>query len=221
MIDFASLKTISTDDSKRLETSFFRPPKKEKPHSEKKKKLIIISSAAIAVILVIIFLVNFKVLILPEHKKSYKAQTIQLLDKKNLSSLEFSEPRLFATITGGIIYFDVPFNTKTGFTVNLAKKIDLSNAQLVVLLKAPHNEITVDAILRDVNFFSNSRKPLRAVASNAREKETYVELGFDVQEDASPNLNLVHINQLRFYFSQKEVSSMPVIVKNIIVKKLR
>ena len=120
MIDFPNVSHISIDDSKRLEKSFFTPSGKKYNQNRKSKKLIalVVSLASVIVVLLALFLINFNIVILPQYKNAFKPETIDLLNKNITSAIRLINPQSASRVMKGIIYINVPFNTKTGFSID-------------------------------------------------------------------------------------------------------
>ena|GEM_PF-3033483 len=222
MIDFSRITSISTKDSKRLERSFFHSSKKQKYRGPKKKIILFFVSSLITVILLVtIFLINFNILILPQYKKYFGKKSLNLLDKSTLAYLRFLEPDINFKIDKSFIYLDVPFNKKNGVSLNFKDKMDLSNSKIILVVKKPQNDFRIYTILRDVNFFSNFHKPIEVQVKKTDLKSTYLEIPIEIEDNLAYNLNLLYINQIRFYFFQKKNESLSLLVKNIILQKRR
>ncbi len=220
MIDFSNLNPISLDDSRRLEKTFFSS-KEKKP--KRKKKIIAIGGVVFLciAIFIAIFLLNFNILILPQYKNTLKASEISLLRDEAVSSIILINPQLGSKITKNALLIDVPFNTDTGFAVNLKDKIDISNSTLTLVAKNVKKRLNIHLTLRDNNFFSNAKNPLEKVVTNLKKDSAYIEIPITIKDVVEGNLNTKRITQLRFVFHQDETNSLPLLIKEIILRKRR
>ena len=220
MIDFSNINTISFNDSKRLKESFFRPPKKNNNRRHKRNKIIIIIlSILTAIIIIKLFTLNFNIVIFPQYKNHYKQGFMNLLSNKHLSSIILVNPRLGSKITKNIILIEVPFNTKSGFSIILRDKTDFSNSRLVIVAKKPKYDFKIFTILRDTSFFSNADKPIEISTSLANNNNTYVEIPIDIDNNIGKNISIKRINQLRLMFYQKKTGSLPLLIKKIYLER--
>ena len=224
MIDFPNVSHISIDDSKRLEKSFFTPSGKKYNQNRKSKKLIalVVSLASVIVVLLALFLINFNIVILPQYKNAFKPETIDLLNKNITSAIRLINPQSASRVMKGIIYINVPFNTKTGFSITLKDKMDMSNSRVILLIKKTRKEFRLDTVLRDINFFSNSGNPLetKILKPNGR-SFPYMKISVMINDKTKSTLNLRLITQLRFIFYQAKVDSLPLLIKDIRIEKRR
>ncbi len=220
MIDFSNLNPISLDDSRRLEKTFFSPREK-KP--KRKKKIIVIGGIVFLCIAVLttFFVLNFNVLILPQYKNPLKDSEISLLKNELVSSITLINPQLGSKITKNTILIDVPFNADSGFAINLKDKIDISNSTITLVVKNVRKKFNIRLILRDNNFFSNAKSPLEKVVTSPEEDSAYIEIPITIKNIVDGTLNTKRITQLRFIFYQDEINSLPVLIKEIILRKRR
>jgi len=224
MIDFPNISHISIDDSKRLEKSFFAPPGKKYNQNRKNKKFIAltVSLASVIAVLLAIFLINFNIVIIPQYKNNFKPETINLLNKNATSAIKLINPQSASRVMKGIIYINIPFNTKTGFSITLKDKMDMSNSRIILLIKRTRKEFRLDTILRDINFFSNSGKPLETKILKPNDRSPpYMKISIMINDKTKSTLNLKLINQLRFIFYQAKVDSLPLLIKDIRIEKRR
>ncbi len=218
---FINANSLSFNDSKRLEKSFFSKPAQKSFKKSKTKNKIIIAIIPIVALSAagIVFLMNFSIIIIPQHKKIPQNNIVDLLNNESVASPELINPHYASKITNNIAYIDLPFSTKSGFSLHLKNKLDISNSTINLVLRKPRNTLKLFLILRDTKFFSNSSKPLVIQISQNSEEKSYLTIPINFANNIDSNVSLFRINQIRFIFYQEEKKFFPLFVKNVFLEK--
>ncbi len=222
MIDFSDINTMSLNDYKRLEKSFFRSPKKKNNKHHRTNKIIVISSVLVLVAAIIFMFIatHFNIIIIPEHKNT-RSKAINLIDSKHMSSIRLIAPHLSSKILKNTLLIDIPFNVKSGFSVTLKDKVDLYNSRIILVIKKFKGSIKLLTILRDTSFFSNASNPVEInVSPDNSGNSPYLEIPIDIDSKIK-SASINRINQIRFMFYQKDVSSLPLLIKDAYLEKRR
>lgn len=221
MADTSNSGYISVQDSKRLASSFFSLDIKKDNKLTQKKVWIVTIGSLIGIAVLGAFLFNFNVVFIPKHNKISRNDSIMLFRNEiveNIIPINFVES---SKIAKDIIYVDMPLDKKTGFSINFTDKVDLSNSKIVILAKRPYSAFSARLVLRDTNFFSNASIPIEVKVPECMEKSGFNEIPIDWESDSDFNFSLFRINQMRFVFSQKGEDFLPLLIKNIFIKKRR
>ena len=212
---------LSDRDTLRIEKSFFSAPSVKKENKNyKKKKLVFILSFSFALSLIVVFLLhNFNIIIFPRPRALAQSKIVDLLARKELLELELFQPQGSSKIFKNIIYLDIPYMRKGGFSLNFKEKIDLRGTKLTLLVKSPHPDLKMELVLRDERFFSNARNPIKLEISHQSKKSNYNKISIPLENQTDSQVSLARIKQLRFIFQPQEAESLPIFIKEMFLEK--
>jgi len=222
MSNISDLNYLSAYDSRRLKKYFFSPSDKNN-NGKRVKKERIISAVILLVALgaIIIFISrNFNIVILPQYARNIiKEKATDLIINKNLAALKLIKPEQGSKITKEVVFMNIPFDKKSGFSLNLKNKVNITDSRLILVVKNPHQDFELYTIMRDVSFFSNARNPIKLKISQYAKDLTYLEIPIEITRKASSNFNAAYTNQIRFVFRQNKKDFMPLFVKNVLLER--
>ena len=219
-----SSNSLSLNDSKRLEKSFFSKPAQKSSKKNKPEHKILIAIIPVVILIIIAataFLMNFSIIIIPQHKEIAASDAVDLLHDNTLSTAKLINPQFAAKITDSAVYIDLPFNKKSGFSLKMKNKLDISNSVLNLVLRKPQQALKLFIILRDTKFFSNSSNPLEIEINEGSESKGYLTVPIKLTDRISSPVGLKRINQIRFIFHQEKKDFFPIFVKNVFLEKRR
>lgn len=213
--------SLSDRDTLRIEKSFFSTPSVQKENKNyKKKRLVFILSSSFALSLIVVFLLyNFKIIILPRPSGLAQSKIVDLLTRNEPLELELFQPQGSSKIFKNIIYLDIPYMRKSGFSLNFKEKIDMRGTKLILLVKNPHPDLKMDVVLRDERFFSNARNPIKLEVPHQSKKSNYNKISIPLENQIDSQISLARIKQLRFIFQPQKVESLPILIKKIFLEK--
>ncbi|MCM8823545.1 MAG: hypothetical protein NC822_02605 [Candidatus Omnitrophica bacterium] len=218
MSDF-KYPSISTKDSQRLKTSFFEnykegPSSQLEEHQDKfkyfsstisNKKKVLIST-----ILSIIFLTLMIILLNHSFKKKsyseYEKYSFNLLKQPSLASIQI------------INSVDSQNQTKNGLIIDFSNITDLSNSKIVLYVeKSNEEDLQIQTIIRDVNYFSNAKKPIQM---QIKRNSKFIEIPIDIYTNDNSPLNPMLGKQIRLLFLRGKRVYEPLGIKEVyLVKK--
>ncbi|OQX85488.1 MAG: hypothetical protein B6D55_07320 [Candidatus Omnitrophica bacterium 4484_70.2] len=215
---------LSSLDSKRLETSFFRSSgKQRKKRIFKTIHPFILTLPLIIVVssFLYIFFLNYQLLILPREKIKLTENTQSLLNKKLLNSIHFlSQGGNFHPFSKFIYLPFANENTKkNGIILNFKKPLNLKYSQLLVVLKKTDDNFKIQTIMRDNKFHSNTFLPLETEVWMKNNDSLYQYVPIKIKELSPSNINLCKITQIRFLFFRENSHPSSILIRDIILKK--
>jgi len=222
MSNISDLNYLSAYDSRRLKKYFFSPSgDNDNGKRTKKEKMIPAVILLVTLGIIAIFISrNFNIVILPQYaKKIAKEEAIDLITNKNLAALKLIKPEQGSKIAEEVVFMNIPFDKKSGFSLNLKNKVNIIDSRLILVVKNPHQDFELYTTLRDVSFFSNARDPIKLKISQYAKDLTYLEIPIEITRKATSNFNAAYTNQIRFVFRQNKKDFMPIFVKNVLLER--
>ncbi len=207
-------------DSERLKETFFSPLKKKgsrkKKNTFKRKILFFIPLIIGVIVLLFLFLLKYELLILPRPSRDSKGDS---LFKRGLVNLSISKDGFIQKIRAPL-YFSISGENKTTLIFDFHQPLNLNKERLILFLKSYLVPLRIEAVARDINYFSNSLAPLVFKLSLP---DSEAELFFDFKKVNAQNINLSQIKQLRLYFSygkelvEKQKNKNWVLIKDLVL----
>lgn len=216
------LESYAYLDSQRLKDTFFSPPKKKrrrKPHHKRILAAPMLLSIAIVAILLVTFFTKYEFMLVKRQNAGPEQPGLSLFHSPNLSELKFlGEDKQLMRKGNSFVYLSIPPQEKVGFALSFKKPIDLAAGTLLLYLKQPEEPITIEVIVKDNKFYSNSISPL--VIEVGKTKAAYSNLPIDLKNTNIQNTNLTRITEIKLYFSHKEHENINrVLIKEIFLAK--
>ena len=206
-------------DSQRLKDTFFSTPGKSSP----KKSLFFWAITALTIVIfsvgVFAFVSKYEFLITPRTDIEWEKNSTSLLHSQTPSVSFLGKNKLLMKKKGSSVYLKIVSGKKIGVQIDLKNPINLTSHFLFLYLKMENHPLGIDAVAKDVRFFSNSLNPLTIEVVGGK-KAGYIKIPIVFKNTSLGNTNLSRINQIRLFFYPKDEKTISNTKGWILIKDL-
>jgi hypothetical protein len=192
-------------DSQRIQETFFSPlPTKKHLH----KKIIFLGLGSLITALLLWGLARYEFFFIPRSASALPHEATSLLATDNLSylgTLGDNENLVKSSDSG--ISVTVPPREKVGVVMRFEKPQNLSTHRIFLELKKSSAPLVLEVIVKDKNFYSNARGPLR-IRIDQDPMYALLRLPLYLEDAHLPNVNFSQIKEVKLLFYRQADESV-------------